>query len=35
VEIEAAADEEAEDIQSSCEELINDIETTDPENSTG
>ncbi len=33
VEIEAAADEEAEDIQSSFEELINDLETTDPENS--
>ena len=34
VEMEAAADIDAEDIQSSIEELINDLESTDPENLT-
>jgi MFS family permease len=34
VEIEAAADIDAEDIQSSFEELVSDLESTDPENST-
>ncbi len=33
-EIEAAADEEAEDIQSSFEELVNDLESVDPDTST-
>ncbi len=33
-EIEAAGDIDAEDIQSSFEELVNDLEGTDPENST-
>jgi hypothetical protein len=32
VEMEAAADIDAEDIQSSFEELVNDLESTDSEN---